>query len=145
MTLVSDVFKVEIMPLIHRYGYHSYTGDTGLCPESTYVFTINNKYTVFYNREFADPVKLKDDALIFEPGNRIVITHTTKTEGWVIDIDWKTNIGEFYYEDVVLKNTYGYPEYKKHDDFYKIIPIRKVVCNELHKLREYRPTATLYD
>lgn len=144
MTLISDVFKVELIPLIHRYKYQSSIGDTSLCPESTYVFTINNQYTVFYKREFADSTSLQDAVLIFKPGDRIVITHDTPTTSWLIDIDWNTHTGDFYYEDTALKKKYGYPEYKKHDDFYKVIPIRKVICSELHKLHEYRPSASLY-
>lgn len=144
MTLVSEVFKVELLPLIHRYGYHSYIGDIGLCPESTYAFIINNKYNIYYKREFTDPSFLKNAVFIFKPGEQIVITQDNKIKSWVIDIDWNTHTGNFYLEDTELKIVYGYPEYKKHDNFYKVIPIKKVVCKEIHKQNEHRPTATLY-
>ena len=139
MTLVSEVFKVELLPLIHRWKFTSYTGDIGLCPESTYAFTINDKYHVYYKREFTDSSLLKNAVFIFNPGEQIVITQDNKIKSWVIDIDWKTHTGNFYFEDTELKNVYGYPEYKKHDNFSKVIQIKKVVCNEIHRPQIYRP------
>ena len=139
MTRVSEVFKVELLPLTHRYGYHSYIGDIGLCPESTYAFTINDKYHIYYKREFTDPDSLKNATFIFKPGDRIVITQNNKIKSWVIDIDWNTHNGDFYLEDTELKIVYGYPEYENHDNFYKVIPIKKVVCNEIHKSQISRP------